>query len=208
MAVQHVLDAGLAKFQLLVYHLVHRVLLVELQIQTVLRAGIVLLANLKATMFVKIARKVMRKVQVHNLRVQFVPQARNVKIRVQMTQRVFLLGVLIVILVIIKMNKGKTIANRARLVIILELLPQLRVVPIVFPANTRLVLLLCVLIANQVNLRMLCIKQIVAIHVFPVVIKRARGKQVVPYVVQLRVPIRPKNIKTKQDKQDAKIATI
>ena len=40
----------------------------------------------------------MRKVQVHNLRVQFVPQARNVKIRVQMTQRVFLLGVLIVIL--------------------------------------------------------------------------------------------------------------
>ena len=58
MAVQHVLDAGLAKFRLLVYHLVHRVLLVELQIQTVLRAGIVLLANLKATMFVEIARKV------------------------------------------------------------------------------------------------------------------------------------------------------
>ena len=85
----------------------------------------------------------MRKVQVHNLRVQFVPQARNVKIRVQMTQRVFLLGVLIVILVIIKMNKGKTIANCARLVIILELLLQLRVVPIAFLANTRSVAFLC-----------------------------------------------------------------
>jgi hypothetical protein len=44
--------------------------------------------------------------------------------------------------------------------------------------------------------------------VFPVVIKRARGKQVVIYVVQLRVQIRPKNIKTKQDKQVAKIAMI
>jgi|TARA_B110000977_G_C10665700_1_gene333646 hypothetical protein len=58
MAVHHVLDVGLAKFQVLVNHLVHHVLLVELQIQTVLRAWIVLLANLKATMFVKIARKV------------------------------------------------------------------------------------------------------------------------------------------------------
>jgi len=55
---------------------------------------------------------------------------------------------------------------------------------------------------------MLYIKQIIAIHVFPVVIKRARGKQVVFYVVQLRVPIRPKNIKTKQDKPVAKIAMI
>jgi hypothetical protein len=58
MAVQYVLAVGLAKFQLLVYRLVHPVLLVKLQIQTVLRAWIVLLANLKATMFVKIARKV------------------------------------------------------------------------------------------------------------------------------------------------------
>ena len=79
----------------------------------------------------------MHKVQVPNLHVQFVPQARNVKILVQVTRKVFLPHVSIVILVIIKMNKGKTIANRARLVIILELLPQLRVVPIVFPANTR-----------------------------------------------------------------------
>jgi hypothetical protein len=192
----------------LVNHLVHHVLLVELQIQTVLRAWIVLLANLKATMFVKIARKVMHKVQMDNLHVQFVPQARNVKILVLVTQKVFLLHVLIVILVIIKMNKGKTIANRARLVIILELLLQLRVVPIVFLANTRLVLLLRVLIVNQVNLRTLYIKQIVATHVFLVDIKRVRGKQVVLYVVQLRVPIRPKNIKTKQDKPVAKIAMI
>ena len=72
----------------------------------------------------------------------------------------------------------------------------------------RLVLLHRVLIVNQVNLPMLYIKQIIAIHVFPVVIKRARGKQVVIYVVQLRVQIRPKNIKTKQDKQVAKIAMI
>ena len=79
----------------------------------------------------------MHKVQVDNLHVQFVPQARNVKILVLVTQKVFLLHVLIVILVIIKMNKGKTIANRARLGIILELLPQLRVVPIVILANTR-----------------------------------------------------------------------
>ena len=82
-------------------------------------------------------KKVMHKVQVDNLHVQFVPQARNVKILVLVTQKVFLLHVLIVILVIIKMNKGKTIANRARLGIILELLPQLRVVPIVILANTR-----------------------------------------------------------------------
>jgi len=61
---------------------------------------------------------------------------------------------------------------------------------------------------NQVNLRTLYIKQIVATHVFLVDIKRARGKQVVLYVVQLRVPIRPKNIKTKQDKPVAKIAMI
>ena len=82
-------------------------------------------------------KKVMHKVQMDNLHVQFVPQARNVKILVLVTQKVFLLHVLIVILVIIKMNKGKTIANRARLGIILELLPQLRVVPIVILANTR-----------------------------------------------------------------------
>jgi hypothetical protein len=72
----------------------------------------------------------------------------------------------------------------------------------------RLVLLLRVLIVNQVNLRTLYIKQIVATHVFLVDIKRVRGKQVVLYVVQLRVPIRPKNIKTKQDKPVAKIAMI
>ena len=85
----------------------------------------------------------MHKVQMDNLHVQFVPQARNVKILVLVTQKVFLLHVLIVILVIIKMNKGKTIANRARLVIILELLPQLRVVPIVFLANIRSVTFVC-----------------------------------------------------------------
>jgi membrane glycosyltransferase len=90
----------------------------------------------------------MHKVQMDNLHVQFVPQARNVKILVLVTQKVFLLHVLIVILVIIKMNKGKTIANRARLVIILELLLQLRVVPIVFLANTRSVTFLLQWLVN------------------------------------------------------------